>query len=110
VIKPVIPKFLSDTTRISLKNKNEKWEEKAKARDSPKKPRMTLSAKGEELFNEMGGLSQKTGFATYYQKPGQSGKRNSANSFNSFQKMYLKIFLKTTSMNIMALKKKSRSN
>ena len=56
VIKPVIPKFLSDRTRVILKNKNEKWAEKAKARDRPRKPRMTLSAIGEKLFNEMGSL------------------------------------------------------
>ena len=52
----VIPKFLSDTTRVILKNKNEKWAEKVKVRDKPRKPQMTLSEKGEELFNEMWSL------------------------------------------------------
>ena len=55
-------------------------------------------------------LSPKTGFATYYQKPGRLGKRNLADSYNSFQKMYLMTFSKTTSRNIMDLQKKSRSN
>ena len=94
VIKPVIPKFLSDTTRVILKNKNEKWAEKAKARDRPKKPQMTLSAKGEELFNEMGSLIAENRLRNVLSKTGSIGQKEFGKLIQLFSKDILEEFFK----------------
>ncbi|MEA3360911.1 MAG: RNA ligase family protein [Thermodesulfobacteriota bacterium] len=94
VIKPVIPKFLSDTTRIILKNKNEKWAEKAKARDMPKKPPMTLSAKGEELFSEMGSLITENRLRNVISKIGSIGQKEFGKLIQLFSKDILDDFFK----------------
>lgn len=53
VIRPVIPKFCPNGQRVILKNKNEKWTEKARERKK-KKPQapVKLSEAGEKLLNE----------------------------------------------------------
>ena len=94
VIKPVIPKFLSDTTRVILKNKNEKWAEKAKARDRPKKPPMTLSAKGEELFSEMGNLITENRLRNVLSKIGSVGQKEFGKLIQLFSKDILDEFFK----------------
>jgi len=54
VIKSVEPKQFGDRKElIILKNKNEKWAEKAKAKKRFKKPQVKLSPQGLELFNKM---------------------------------------------------------
>jgi len=94
VIKSVVPQFLNDTTRVCLKNKNEKWEEKAKARDRPKKPRMTLSAKGEELFNEMGDLITENRLRNVLSKTGPVGQKEFGKLIQHFSKDVLEDFFK----------------
>jgi len=94
VIKPVIPQFLSDTTRVILKNKNEKWAEKAKARDRPKKPQMTLSAKGEELFSEMGSLITENRLRNVLSKIGPIGQKEFGKLIQLFSKDILEEFFK----------------
>ncbi|MBW1970940.1 MAG: hypothetical protein JRF45_13320 [Deltaproteobacteria bacterium] len=94
VIKPVIPKFLSDTTRIILKNKNEKWAEKAKARDRSKKAQMTLSAKGEELFSEMGSLITENRLRNVLSKIGPIGQKEFGKLIQLFSKDILEEFFK----------------
>lgn len=94
VIKPVIPKFLSDTTRVIFKNKNEKWAEKAKARDRPKKPPMTLSAKGKELFSEMGNLITENRLRNVLSKIGPIGQKEFGNLIQLFSKDILDEFFK----------------
>jgi len=94
VIKPVIPKFLSDTTRVIFKNKNEKWAEKARARDRPKKPPMTLSAKGEELFNEMGSLITENRLRNVLSKIGPIGQKEFGKLIQLFSKDILEEFFK----------------
>lgn len=94
VIKPVIPKFLSDTTRVILKNKNEKWAEKAKARDRPKKAQMTLSAKGEELFNEMGSLITENRLRNVLSKIGPIGQKEFGKLIQLFSKDIVEEFFK----------------
>lgn len=94
VIKPVIPKFISDTTRVILKNKNEKWAEKAKARDRPKKPPMTLSAKGEELFGEMGNLITENRLRNVLSKIGPIGQKEFGKLIQLFSKDILDEFFK----------------
>ena len=94
VIKPVIPKFLRDTTRVILKNKNEKWAEKAKARDGPKKPHMTLSAKGDELFDEMGSLITENRLRNVLSKIGPIGQKEFGKLIQLFSKDILEEFFK----------------
>lgn len=94
VIKSVIPTFLSNTTRMILKNKNEKWAEKAKARDRPKKPQMTLSAKGEELFNEMGSLITENRLRNVLSKIGPVGQKEFGKLIQLFSKDILGEFFK----------------
>jgi len=94
VIKPAIPKFLSDKTRVILKNKNEKWAEKAKARDRPKKPKMTLSEKGEELFNEMESLITENRLRNVLSKTGPIGQKEFGKLIQLFSKDILDDFFK----------------
>ncbi len=94
VIKPVIPKFLSDKTRVILKNKNEKWTEKAKARDRPKKPPMTLSAKGGELFSEMENLITENRLRNVLSKIGAIGQKEFGKLIQLFSKDILDEFFK----------------
>ncbi|MBU4426185.1 MAG: hypothetical protein KKB35_05560 [Proteobacteria bacterium] len=94
VIKPVIPTFLSDTTRVILKNKNEKWTEKAKARDRPKKPQMTLSEKGGELFNEMLSLITENRLRNVLSKIGPIGQKEFGKLIQLFSKDILEDFFK----------------
>jgi len=94
VIKPVIPKFLSDTTRVILKNKNEKWAEKAKARDRQKKPQMTLSEKGEELFNEMLSLITENRLRNVLSKTGPISQNEFGKLIQCFSKDILEDFFK----------------
>ena len=94
VIKPVIPKFLSDTTRVILKNKNEKWAEKAKARDRPKRPQVTLSKKSEELFNEMWSLITENRLRNVLSKTGPIGQKEFGQLIQLFSKDVLEDFFK----------------
>lgn len=94
VIKPVIPKFISGTTRVILKNKNEKWAEKAKARDRPKKPPMTLSAKGKALFSEMGNLITENRLRNVLSKIGPIGQKEFGKLIQLFSKDILNEFFK----------------
>lgn len=94
VIKPVIPQFLSDTTRVILKNKNEKWAEKAKVRDRPKKPQVTLSARGEALFNEMGSLITENRLRNVLSKTGPIGQKEFGKLIQQFSKDILEDFFK----------------
>ncbi len=94
VIKPVIPKFLNNSTRVILKNKNEKWMEKAKARDRPKKLPMTLSAKGEELFSEMGRLITENRLRNVLSKIGLIGQKEFGKLIQLFSKDILDEFFK----------------
>jgi len=94
VIKPAIPKFLSDKTRVILKNKNEKWAEKAKARDRPKKPKMTLSEKSEELFNEMESLITENRLCNVLSKTGPIGQKEFGKLIQLFSKDILDDFFK----------------
>jgi len=94
VIKPAIPKFLSDKTRVILKNKNEKWAEKARARDRPKKPKMTLSEKGEELFNEMESLITENRLRNVLSKTGPIGQKEFGKLIQLFSKDILDDFFK----------------
>ncbi|MDO9566528.1 MAG: RNA ligase family protein [Candidatus Desulfaltia sp.] len=94
VIKSVIPKFLSDTTRVILKNKNERWAEKAKTRDRPKKPQMTLSEKGGELFNEMESLITENRLRNVLSKTGPIGQKEFGKLTQLFSKDILDDFFK----------------
>ncbi len=94
VIKPVVPKFFSDTTRVILKNKNEKWAEKAKARDRPKRPKMTLSKKSEELFNEMWSLITENRLRNVLSKIGQIEQKEFGQLIQLFSKDILEDFFK----------------
>ena len=94
VIKPVIPKFLSDTTRVILKNKNEKWAEKARARDGHKRPHMPLSEKGGELFNEMWSLITENRLRNVLSKTGPIGQKEFGKLIQLFSKDILADFFK----------------
>ncbi|MDL1964179.1 MAG: hypothetical protein LWW98_07580 [Deltaproteobacteria bacterium] len=94
VIKPVIPEFLSDTTRVILKNKNEKWAEKARARDRPQKPQMTLSEKGEKLFNEMVSLITENRLRNVLSKIGPIEQKEFGKLIQLFSKDILEDFFK----------------
>jgi Rnl2 family RNA ligase len=94
VIKPVIPKFLSDKTRVILKNKNEKWAEKAKVRDRPKRPQMTLSEKGGELLNEMESLITENRLRNVLSKTGPIGQKEFGKLIQLFSKDVLEDFFK----------------
>ena len=53
VIKPATPLFFSDTSRVILKNKNEKWAEKARKTDRVKKKAPSLSESCNKLCNDI---------------------------------------------------------
>lgn len=108
VIKPVIPKFISDTTRVILKNKNEKWAEKAKARDRPKKPPITLSAKGEELLGEMGNLITENRLRNVLSKIGPIGQKEFGKLIQLFSKDILDEFFKDHMEEYNGLEKKEQ--
>ena len=108
VIKPVIPKFLSDITRVILKNKNEKWAEKAKARDRPKKPPVTLSAKGKELFGEMGNLITENRLRNVLSKIGPIGQKEFGKLIQLFSKDILDEFFKDHMEKYNGLEKKEQ--
>ena len=94
VIKPVIPEFLSDTTRVILKNKNEKWAEKARAKNRPQKPQMTLSEKGEKLLNEMVSLVTENRLRNVLSKIGQIEQKEFGKLIQLFSKDILEDFFK----------------
>jgi len=50
VIKPVLPQFMGNE-RLILKNKNEKWAEKAKQKKRPQKQKLILSIEAEKLWS-----------------------------------------------------------
>jgi len=108
VIKPVIPKFLSDTTRVILKNKNEKWAEKAKARDRPKKPPVKLSATGKELFSEMGNLITENRLRNVLSKIGAIGQKEFGKLIQLFSKDILDEFFKDHMEEYNGLEKKEQ--
>ena len=108
VIKPAIPKFLSDKTRVILKNKNEKWAEKAKARDRPRKPRMTLSSKAVELFNEMGSLITENRLRNVLSKIGPIGQKEFGKLIQLLSKDVLEDFFKDHIEEYDGLEKKER--
>ncbi len=108
VIKPVFPQFLSDTTRVILKNKNEKWAEKAKARDRPKKPQTTLSAKGGELLNEMRSLVTENRLRNVLSKTGPIGQKEFGKLIQYFSKDILEDFFKDHMEEYNALEKKEQ--
>ena len=56
VIKPAQPRILADKSRAVLKNKNEKWAEKAMKRDRQSKPPVELSQEAADLLAEMESL------------------------------------------------------
>jgi len=53
VIKPVTPQFMGNGERLILKNKNEKWAEKAKQKKRPQKTRPVLSQEANELWGKL---------------------------------------------------------
>jgi Rnl2 family RNA ligase len=53
VIKPVIPKFFGNGSRLILKNKNEKWAEKAKQKKRPQKEKLVLSDEANNLWAQL---------------------------------------------------------
>ena len=94
VIKPVIPAFIGDTIRVILKNKNEKWAEKARARNRPQKPQMILSEKGEKLFNEMVSLITENRLRNVLSKIGQIEQKEFGKLIQLFSKDILEDFFK----------------
>ncbi|RZB34777.1 MAG: hypothetical protein SRB1_00545 [Desulfobacteraceae bacterium Eth-SRB1] len=108
VIKPVIPKFLSDRTRVVLKNKNEKWAEKAKARDMPRKPQIKISEKGGELFNEIESLITENRLRNVLSKIGPIGQKEFGKLIHLFSKDILEDFFKDYLKEYNGLEKKER--
>ncbi|MBF0452031.1 MAG: RNA ligase, Rnl2 family [Candidatus Magnetomorum sp.] len=53
VIKPVQPKFFGNSERVVLKNKNEKWAEKAKQKKRPSKQKPVISDAANQLWESM---------------------------------------------------------
>jgi Rnl2 family RNA ligase len=53
VIKPVSPKYFGNGDRLVLKNKNEKWAEKAKQKKRPQKAKLVLSDEANELWGNL---------------------------------------------------------
>jgi hypothetical protein len=53
VIKPLIPLFENNGSRIILKNKNDKFSEKTGKRPATVRPQIELTEEGEKYFNDL---------------------------------------------------------
>lgn len=104
VIKPVIPKFLSNNQRVILKNKNEKWQEKDQKIKVPKS-QPALSKTGIHLLNELYSLITVSRLRNVLSKLGKISQNQFGDLLREYSKDILNEFNKDHQEAFQALEK-----
>ena len=108
VIKPAQPRILSDNSRAILKNKNEKWAEKAMKRDRPSKPPVELSREAADLLAEMESLVTENRLSNVLSKFGPVTDKDFGTLIQLFSADVLKDFERDHEGEINSLQKSER--
>ncbi len=108
VIKAVQPRFLSDRTRVILKNKNEKWAEKAMKKNRPGKPPEKLSDEASTLLSELDSLTTENRLRNVLSKFGPVKDKDFGTLIQLFAEDVLKDFNKDREQSFAALEKKEQ--
>jgi len=110
VIKPVSPKFLVHGNRLILKNKNEKWAEKAKQKKRPQKAKLELSDEAKELWLKLESYATANRLRNVISKIGEIKKTDFGKLMASFSQDVLADFFKDHEHEFKSLEKKEQKH
>ena len=97
IVKPVINKYFNDGSRVILKNKNDKWKERASASKNPKAPKEAeepLMDDAQKLKDEMMSLVCENRLHNVISKIGQVTNKDFGKILGEFMKDVIKDFEK----------------
>jgi len=110
VIKPVIPKFLGNGERLILKNKNEKWAEKAKQKKRPQKAKLVLSNEAIDLWSQLESYATPNRLRNVISKIGEIKKTDFGKLMAAFSQDVLADFFKDHEHPFKCLEKKEQKH
>jgi len=110
VIKPVKPLFFGNTERVILKNKNEKWAEKAKQKKRGPKPKPVISDAANQLWEKMEQFVTENRLRNVISKTGKIEKSEFGKLMAAFSKDIYEDFYKDHESDFKALDKKERKH
>ena len=108
VIKSVLPKFMGNGARLILKNKNEKWAEKAKQKKRPQKPKLVLSNEAISLWGHLESYTTANRLRNVISKIGEITKTDFGKLMAAFSQDVLADFLKDHEHAFKCLEKKEQ--
>ena len=108
VIKPATPLFFSDNSRVILKNKNEKWAEKARKTDRVKKKAPALSESCNKLCNDIENFITENRLHNVLSKTGSIAQKEFGKLIHLFSQDILDDFYKDHLKAYKALEKKEQ--
>jgi len=86
VIRPVEPRFFPNGSRVILKNKNAKWEEKSKASDRKPKIEVQLTDEEQRLYHEFHSLVTENRLVNVLSKFGPVGQKDFGKLLGEFSR------------------------
>jgi len=108
VIKPVTPKFLGNGNRLILKNKNEKWAEKAKQKKRPQKAKLVLSDEANDIWGKLESYATQNRLRNVISKIGEIQKADFGKLMATFSQDVLTDFFKDHEHEFKCLEKKEQ--
>jgi len=110
VIKSVLPKFMGNGARLVLKNKNEKWAEKAKQKKRPQKPKLILSDEANNLWVNLESYATANRLRNVISKIGEIKKTDFGKLMAAFSQDVLADFFKDHEHAFKCLEKKEQKH
>jgi Rnl2 family RNA ligase len=110
VIKPVIPKFFGNGERLILKNKNEKYAEKAKQKKRPQKAKIVLSDEANDLWSQLERFATPNRLRNVISKIGEIQKTDFGKLMAAFSQDVLADFYKDHEHAFKCLEKKEQKH
>jgi Rnl2 family RNA ligase len=110
VIKPVSPKFFGNGERLILKNKNEKWAEKAKQKKRPQKAKPVISDEANALWSQLECFATANRLRNVISKIGEIKKTDFGKLMAAFSQDVLADFFKDHEHAFKCLEKKEQKH
>jgi len=110
VIKPVLPKFMGNGERLILKNKNEKWAEKAKQKKRPLKEKLIISNEANLLWGQLQSFATTNRLRNVISKIGEIQKTDFGKLMAAFSQDVLADFFKDHEHAFKCLEKKEQKH
>ena len=110
VVKPVTPLFFRNTERVILKNKNEKWAEKAKQKKRGPKPKPVISDAANKLWEELESFVTHNRLRNVLSKIGKIEKSDFGKLMAAFSRDILEDFNKDFEKDFKVLEKKEQKH